>query len=170
MSRDQRFPGWKMLRKVDKQTDSPMLVTVTVGVLIEVVLAIFATQTHALFNLFSASTLMPAVIYFVTVILYVLARKRLPATQGFSLRRWEIPVIVVSLVWLAFEISIFRASTFGTPWAYAGIMTAIGLLYFGYMIVTRRSLAMPGAPGGDPASGVPPAAPPVSGAPAPGDR
>ena len=147
MSRDQRFPGWKALRIVDTKTDSPLLATVTVGVLIEVVLAIFAAQTHALLHLFSAATLMPAVIYLVTVILYAVARKRLPATHGFSLGRWEIPVIVISLVWLAFELSIFRANTFTVPWEYAGVMTGIGLLYFGYMLVTRRSLAMPGGEG-----------------------
>jgi amino acid transporter len=170
MSRDQRFPGWQALRKVDKRTDSPALAVLTVGVLIEVVLAIFATQTNALFNLFSASTLMPAVIYIVTVILYALSRKRLPATRGFSLGRWEIPVVVVSLVWLAFEISIFRASSFGTPWAYAGIMTAIGLLYFLYMVLSRRSLAMPGAAGMKRPAGDSPAAPPVSGAPMSDDQ
>lgn len=143
MARDQRFPGWKGLRIVDKKTDSPVLAAVAVFALIEIVLAIFATRTNALFDLFSAATLMPAVIYLVTVLLYAVARKRLPATHGFSLGRWEIPVIVVALVWLAFEMSIFRANSFGTPWAYAGIMTAIGLLYFGYMVVSRRSLAMP---------------------------
>lgn len=145
MSRDQRFPGWKGLRIVSQRTDSPLWATVTVGVVIEIVLAIFATQSHALLHLFSAATLMPAVIYVVTVILYVyaIARKRLPATHGFSLGKWEIPVIVVSLAWLAFELSIFRASTFTTPWEYAGIMTLIGLVYFVYMVVTRRSLAMP---------------------------
>ena len=169
MSRDQRFPGWQALQKVDRKTDSPALAVLTVGVLIEVVLAIFATQTNALFNLFSAATIMPAVIYLVTVILYVLARKRLPATHGFSLRRWEIPVVVISLVWLAFEMSIFRASSFGTSWAYAGVMTAIGLLYFVYLVVSRRSLAMPGTAGTTPASGGSPA-PPVSGAPMPDDR
>lgn len=152
MSRDQRFPGWKTLRIVDRKTDSPLVATLTVGVLIEIVLAIFATQSHALLHLFSAATLMPAVIYLVTVLLYVFARKRLPATHGFSLGRWEIPVIVIALVWLAFELSIFRASTFTVPWEYAGAMTGIGLLYFGYMLVTRRSLAMPGAPRGAPSS------------------
>lgn len=144
MSRDQRFPGWKMLRVVDRKTDSPLFATITVGVLIEVVLAVFATRTDSLFKLFSAATLMPAVIYFVTVLLYVFTRRRLPTSHGFSLGKWEAPVILVAFVWLAFELSIFRASTFTTPWEYAGIMTGIGLLYFAYMVLTRRSLAMPG--------------------------
>jgi amino acid transporter len=159
MSRDQRFPGWKALRVVHTKTDSPLYATIAVGVLIEIVLAIFATRTDSLFKLFSAATLMPAVIYLVTVILYAATRKRLPSTHGFSLGKWEIPILVVAFAWLAFEISIFRASTFTTPWEYAGVMTAVGLLYFAYMVVRRRSLAMPGeAPAGGAALTVPNAA------------
>ncbi len=153
MSRDQRFPGWKALRAVDRRTDSPIFATVTVGVLIEIVLAIFATRSDALFNLFSAASLMPAVIYLVTVVLYIVSRRKLPSAHGFSLGRWEIPVIAIAIVWLAFEMSIFRASSFATPWLYAGIMTGIGIVYLAFMVVSRRTLAMPGATHATPSNG-----------------
>ncbi len=143
MSRDQRFPGWQGLRRVNERFDSPAIATVVVGVLIEVVLAAFATRTDALFKLFSAATLMPALIYLITTILYVVARRRLPGTHGFRLGRWEVPVVTVALVWLVFEMSIFRDSSFATPWLYAAVMMAIGLIYFGFLLVTRRSFAMP---------------------------
>ena len=87
---------------------------------------------------------MPAIIYFVTVLLYVWQRKNLPAEKGFNLGKWEWPVIIIALVWLVFELLIFRDASFKDPWIYLGVMFAIGLIYFVYMIATKRSMAMPG--------------------------
>lgn len=145
MARDERFPGWSALRRVDKRYNTPLLATVVVGVLIEVVLAAFAHQTSALFQLFSAATLMPALIYFFTVVLYLIKRSQLPSGQGFQLGGWEWPIIAVAVVWLVFELSIFRDASFATPWLYVVVMTAIGLIYFGWMLVTHHSLKMPTA-------------------------
>ncbi len=144
MARDERFPGWKAMRKVSPQFGTPLIATVVVGVLLEIVLAAFAHNSNALSNLFSAATLMPAIIYFLTVLLYVATRRKLPGEHGFNLGRWENPVIAVSVVWLVFELSIFRDHSFSKPWLYIGIIVAIGLLYFAYMLLTHRSLAMPG--------------------------
>jgi amino acid transporter len=150
MSRDQRFPGWQRLQQVDSRFDSPAVATLVVGVLIEIVLAVFATRTDVLFKLFSAATLMPALIYLVTTILYVVARRRLPSAHGFQLGRYEIPVLAVALVWLIFEVSIFRDSSFAGPWLYALVMMGIGLLYFLFLLLTRRSFAMPRDSSGSP--------------------
>ena len=87
---------------------------------------------------------MPALIYLITTILYVAARRRLPGEHGFRLGLLEIPVLAVALVWLAFEMSIFRDSSFATPWLYAAVMMGIGLVYFAFLVATRRSFAMPG--------------------------
>lgn len=144
MARDQRFPGHKLMRRVSHEFGTPLIATAVVGVLLEIVLAAFATRTHSLEDLFGAATLMPAVIYFVTVLLYVGTRRRFRGAHGFNLGVWEVPVIVVSIVWLLFELSIFRAG-FGTDWVYVLVMgIGVGLLYFAYMLATRRSLAMPG--------------------------
>jgi len=148
MARDERFPGWRAMRRVNPTFRTPLVATLTVGILIEIVLAAFANSTDALFKLFSAATLMPAIIYFVTVLLFTVARRRLPGTHGFQLRRWEIPVIVVSLAWLIFELTIFRDKSFAGPWLYILIMLAIGIAYYVYMLATRRSLAMPGTGSG----------------------
>jgi len=145
MARDQRFPGWQTIRRVSPTFRTPLLATVTVGVLIEVVLAAFASSTNTLFKLFSAATLMPAIIYFVTVLLFTATRRQLGGGQGSLLRRWEVPVTVVALVWLVFELTIFRDKSFAAPWLYIVIMVAIGLVYYGFMLVTRRPLSMPGA-------------------------
>ncbi len=137
MSRDQRFPAYPILRRVNRRTGTPIATTLLSGILCEIVLAIFANQTNSLINLFSASTLLPAVIYLCTVILYIYARRKLPQTHGFRLGVFEWPVIVLSLIWLIFELSIFRDKSFALPWAYCGIMFVIGLLYFVWMLVAQ---------------------------------
>jgi amino acid transporter len=149
MSRDQRFPGYQLFSQVNRNTGTPMSATILSGVLIEVVLAAFAgwgiitnptnaaNQTTTLFSLFSAATLLPAIIYLATVILYIFARRKLPQTHGFSLGAFEWPVIILAVIWLLFELSIFRDASFATPWVYSLVMFAIGLIYFVWMLVTR---------------------------------
>jgi len=145
MARDERFPGWRAMQRVSPTFRTPLVATLTVGILIEIVLAAFANSTNALFKLFSAATLMPAIIYFVTVLLFTVSRRRLPGEHGFQLRRWEVPVITIALVWLVFELTIFRDKSFAGPWLYIVIMVAIGLVYYIFMLATGRSLTMPNA-------------------------
>ncbi len=149
MSRDQRFPGYQVFSRVNRSTGTPVAVTVFSGILIEVVLAAFAgygivtnptnaaNQTTTLFSLFSAATLLPAIIHLATVMLYVYGRRKLPQTQGFSLGAFEWPIIIFSVVWLLFELSIFRDASFGGPWLYSLVMFGLGLIYFIWMLVTR---------------------------------
>lgn len=137
MSRDNRFPGHGLFRQVNTSFHTPVMATILSFVLIEIVLGVFANQTAALTNLFSAATLMPAIIYLATVLLYISARPRLPTSRGFSLGSWEWPVIVVSLVWLAWELSIFRDASFKVPWIYLLVMVAIGLVYFAWLLIAR---------------------------------
>lgn len=136
MSRDRRFPGHELFSRVSERTHTPVAATILLGVLIEVVLAIFANQANALTNLFSASSLLPAVIYLATVILYVFTRNKLPSTQAFKLGVFEWPIIILSIIWLVFELAIFRDAQFVTPWLYSGVMFAIGLIYFVWMLVS----------------------------------
>jgi amino acid transporter len=143
MSRDERFPGYSLFRRVDVRTGTPIAATIFSGILIEVVLAVFAglgifsNQTSPLGYLFSAATLLPAIIYLATVILYASARHKLPPARGFSLGAFEVPIIVLAVVWLIFELLIFRDTSFAAPWLYSLIMFGLGLIYFVWMLVTR---------------------------------
>jgi amino acid transporter len=145
MSRDQRFPGWQQWRVISERTQTPRNATFLILVVTEVILAIFAERSGVLFTLFSAATLLPAVLYLVTVLLFAVKRRHLPRSYGFDLRRWETPVMVLALVFLLFELSIFRDSSFKQPWIYIAVMTVIGLVYLGYLLIRygRRGLAMP---------------------------
>jgi Na+/proline symporter len=89
---------------------------------------------------------LPTVIYAATVLLYIVKRKNLPESKGFNLGKWEVPVIVLASLWLIFELSIFRDTSFASAWLYVGIMVGVGALYLVYLLVTRKGasgLAMP---------------------------
>jgi len=50
-------------------------------------------------------------------------------------------------VWLVFELSLFRDSSFAAPWLYILVMVAIGAVYLVGLLIKRggpSSLAMPG--------------------------
>lgn len=143
MSRDKRFPGYQVFRKVSPRFRTPFAAALMIGILTEVVLAAFATRTGALFNLFSAATFLPALIYLATVILYIATRRRLPKEKVFHLGAWEGPVLIIAVVWLLYELSIFRDSSFAGPWIYTLVMMGIGLVYFLFMLASGRSLDMP---------------------------
>jgi len=158
MSRDRRFPGHQVFSRVSPRTGTPVAATIFGGVLIEIVLAvfaglgIFANQPSPLGYLFSAATLLPAIIYLATVILYIVARDKLPATRGFSLGVFEWPIIVLALVWLLFELAIFRDASFVAPWIYSLIMFGIGLIYFVWLLIARPDVLKASAQKAEPES------------------
>lgn len=146
MSRDERFPGWQQWGQISNRFRTPFKAAVLYFVLAQLILAIFSQSETALFTLFSAATLLPAVMYASTVVLYLIKRKSLPASDKFDLGAWEIPVLVVAVVWLAFELALFRDSSFAEAWAYVIVMWFIGACYLGYLLATRgrHGLTMPG--------------------------
>jgi len=145
MSRDQRFPGWQQWDQISPRFHTPLKATVLYFLLAQLILAIFSGSEHALFTLFGAATLLPAVMYASTVVLYLVKRKSLPASGKFDLGAWEMPILVVAIVWLAFELALFRDTSFAEAWAYVIVMVLIGAAYLGYLIVTRgrNGLSMP---------------------------
>ena len=142
MSRDQRFPGWQVLHKISPTLHTPLNATIFVALLGEIILVIFSRETDALFALFSAATLLPAIIYAISVGMYALKRKTMPASQGFTLGKWETPVLVLAIIWLIFELAIFRDASFAKPWAYVAVMFVIGMVYLGYLLMTRGTAGL----------------------------
>jgi amino acid transporter len=145
MSRDQRFPGWQLWREIAPSTGTPRNASFFLLVVTEVILAVFAERSGPLAKLFSAATLLPALVYLATVLLFAIKRRHLPPERGFSLGGWETPILVLALVWLLFEMSIFRDASFKDPWLYVLVMTVIGVVYLTYLLVRRgrRALNMP---------------------------
>lgn len=145
MSRDKRFPGWQLLQSVSRSRATPVAATAFVLVISQLILAVFANTSDALFSLFSAATLLPAIIYAGTVLMYAVKRKSLAASKGFTLGKWEMPVIVFAGIWLIYELLIFRDVSFLQPLLYVGVMIAIGVVYLAYLLITRgrHGLTMP---------------------------
>ena len=137
MSRDARFPGHRLFHTISPRSRTPLAATVGVLVVAQLILAVFALRTDALFVLFSAATLLPALIYAATVLLYVVKRRTLPPSRGFTLGRWETPVIVLAVLWLLFELSLFRDSSFAASWLYILVMAALGAVYLVVLLVKR---------------------------------
>lgn len=146
MSRDERFPGWQSFKQVNAKTRTPLNATLAYLVLAQLILAIFSLKSQdALFTLFGAATLLPAIVYASTVTLYIVKRKSLPASDAFNLGKWEVPLMVVAVVWLVFELSLFRDASFKDAWLYVLAMVFVGALYLGFLLATRgaKGLTMP---------------------------
>lgn len=145
MSRDQRFPAWQHLKQISPRWHTPMRATILYFVLAEAILAIFSGSSHALFTLFGAATLLPAIMYAGTVAMYLFKRKTLPVNGKFDLGAWEIPTLVVAVVWLVFELAIFRDASFKDAWLYIVVMVVIGAVYLAVLLAGKgaKGLAMP---------------------------
>jgi hypothetical protein len=158
-------------------TGGPSWATVLAAVIGAVITLVLRTHTSALVTLFTASTIMPALLYASTVVLYIFTgRRRRGAAGFFSLGRWEIPVIVGALIWLAYELIILIGpSEFRDAQYYVLGALGVGLLfYLGQWLLEPSAMrteegahgaealevagqAAPAGPGGpSPAPGAPP--------------
>jgi amino acid transporter len=89
MARDRRLPGHQLLSRVPKATGGPSWATVLAAVAPTVPLIVVRSNTDALIDLFTAGTLMPAITYTGTVLLYATVASRLrPEPGSFQLGRW----------------------------------------------------------------------------------
>ncbi|MBL1105001.1 amino acid permease [Streptomyces sp. 5-8] len=98
MSRDGRFPAHRLMRRVNPRTQTP--IPATVLILVVGLALMVALPGAALLKLITASTILPAIIYGATIVLYLTVRRRLDRKKGaFDLGRFELPVAVCALVW-----------------------------------------------------------------------
>jgi amino acid transporter len=103
MARDSRFPAHRLMRRVNPRTQTP--VPATILILVVGAVLMLALPGAALLQLIIGSTILPAIIYGSTVILYLAVRKRLEHKDGgFSLGRFELPVAIAALIWIAFAL------------------------------------------------------------------
>lgn len=148
MSRDERFPGGRLLRRVNRRTQTPIWATVLV--LVVGALLMVALPGEALIQLIIGTTILPALIYGATVILYLSVRKRLERREGgFSLGRFEVPVAVAALVWVvaALLILVTPGQALIPDLIVLGVIVS-GAAYFLVMLRTRPHVLRVEAPGG----------------------
>jgi len=149
MARDQRFPAHAAMRRVNAKTQTPVPATILI-VIIGVALML-ALPGQALLQLILGGTILPALIYGAIVILYLVVRKRLEHKEGgFSLGRFELPIAIAALIWVAaalvFLVTPGDATVPGL--VVLGLILAGGIYFAKLMILNREVLdAEPGDPG-----------------------
>lgn len=136
MSRDQRFPGWQALQKVNPRTKTPLNATIAMTAISAIILAVLHQHRRPVQTVLGGH---PAPGDHLRHHRHPLHRhpQKLPPSAGFNLGRWEIPIMVVAVVWLVLALSLFRDASFRDPWLYVAGMVAIGACYLGYLLVTR---------------------------------
>ncbi|MGW6922411.1 APC family permease [Streptomyces sp. NPDC054950] len=126
MSRDGRFPAHRLMRRVNPRTGTPIPATVLVLAL-GVVLMV-ALPGDALLELVTASTILPAIAYGSTIVLYLAVRGRLSRRKGaFDLGRFELPVAICALVWTLVALFVLVAPRE----AFVSVVIVVGLLLLG---------------------------------------
>jgi len=147
MARDRRLPGHQFLSRVPKATAGPSWATILAAVLGAIIVLVLISSTTALVTLFTASTIMPALLYAGTVLLYVFTRHKWPRTFG----RWEWPIVIGAASWLTYElIVLIGPGIFRDAQYYVLGSLGLGLVFFVIQLVTepRAMRAEPGTPPG----------------------
>lgn len=110
-----------------------------------------ALPGEALLQLIVASTILPALIYGGIVVLYLCVRGRLERrTGGFSLGRFEVPVAVVALIWVAFALFVLLTpESARVPGLVVLGLLALGAVYFGFLLATHPDVLDQEPDGGD---------------------
>ena len=140
MARDSRFPAHNLMRRVNPRTQTP--VPATILILVVGVVLMVALPGAALLQLIIGSTILPALIYGAIVVLYLAVRKRLERKEGgFSLGRFELPVAVAALIWVAFALFalVSPGEAFVPDLIVVGLILAGGL-YFAKMLIFNREI------------------------------
>jgi amino acid transporter len=111
MARDHRLPAHRTLAQVPRPSGGPPWATVLVAGSSALIVVTLGGNPDALTTLFTASTLLPAILYTATVVLYAwVARRHPPAFETpFQLGVWERPVVIGALWWLGYELVVLLA-------------------------------------------------------------
>jgi amino acid transporter len=145
MARDRRLPGHQFLSQVPRATGGPTWATILAAVAGGVITLALRTHSGALATLFTASTIMPALLYAGTVLLYVFTRR---GRSHSLLGRWEIPVVAGALIWLTYElIVLIGPSAFRDAQYYVLGSLGIGLVFYIVQLITepRAMRRIPGS-------------------------
>ena len=106
-----------------------------------------AVPGAALLELITAGTILPAVTYGLTVVLYLAVRRRLDRRAGaFDLGRFELPIAVSALAWCALALFVIVAPADSpVPIVIVVGALAVGGAYF-LVMLTRRPEALRSEP------------------------
>lgn len=140
MARDERFPAHRWMQKVNARTHTPVYATILI--LVVGIVLMVALPGDALLQLILASTILPALIYGAIVVLYLAVRRRLGRRPGaFNLGRWETPVAVAALIWVAFALFVLvTPDDARVPGLVVIGLIVVGAAYFATMMTVNRAV------------------------------
>lgn len=140
LSRDNMLPGSRLFVKVHPVTRTPVNAIVLMFVLFTVVLLFAATQPNAYVLLIAAGTPLSYLGYLIIVLAYGWRRSKIAhLPTGFDLRRWGLPVFVVTVVWLVAAILLVAAPPDYRQGAVVGaVILALAIAW--YLVVLRRKI------------------------------
>lgn len=140
MSRDERFPGHRLFKRVNSRTRTPIPATVLQLVL--GIALIVGMNGNAMLQLILAGAILVNIPYGMTITLYLVVRKKLDRKDGaFNLGRFEVPVAAAALLWLsaAAFVSIVSSPTVVPILIVVG-MLVVGGLYLVCLLTFRRQV------------------------------
>jgi amino acid transporter len=101
MARDNVFVASSFFRKITKNgvPSNAIILVLVLGILAVVF-------SDSLTLLVGAASVLPAVLYLITILAYAYKQKDLPKVDSFNLGKWRKPLTIASIIWLAVELSI----------------------------------------------------------------
>jgi amino acid transporter len=140
MARDGRFPAARLMQRVNPRTQTPVFATLLI--LVVGLVLMLALPGDALLQLIIGGTVLPALIYGAIVILYLVVRKRLERKEGgFSLGRFELPVSIAALIWVAIALFVLvTPADAGVPDLLVLGLILLGGIYFAKMMIFNREV------------------------------
>jgi amino acid transporter len=135
MARDRRLPGHQFLSRVPRSTGGPSYATLLAAALGAIITLVLISSYSALQTLFTASTIMPAMLYSGTVLLYIYARR---GSQARPFGRYEVLVVAGAVIWLTYElILLIGPGLFRDAQYYVAGALGLGLVFFIVQLVTE---------------------------------
>jgi amino acid transporter len=140
MSRDGRFPGHRVMQRVNPRTRTPIpatLLVLAIGTALMVVM-----PGSALNQLIATGAVIGISLYLMTIVLYLVVRRKfVHGRDGFDLGRFDKPVAIAALIWviLALLVTMVASATLASMAIVVGLL-AVGLAYFVYMLKFNRGV------------------------------
>lgn len=142
MGRDNVMPGSSTLRKVNAKTRTPVAGLVVAAVMTIAFVLYGYNQASAFGTLAAAGSILPYLAYLLVVVAYAARSERLPAgvPGAFSLGRYRVPVIVVTVIWLVAALLILTlpAQFHSADWVVVG-GEAVGVIWYFAGIRVRQA-------------------------------
>jgi amino acid transporter len=140
MARDRRLPAHQLLARVPRATSGPVYAVLLVAGASALIVVTLGGNPDALTTLFTASTLLPAILYTGTVTLFLWTARRIPLIEqgSFRLGGWERLVATGALGWLGYELVVLLApAQFRPAQGYALAAVALGAVVYILMRVAE---------------------------------